>query len=416
MNHLKENNLITMDQHGFVKGKACVTNLLETLDFLTNAIDHGNQVDLIYMDFAKAFDKVPHKRLIHKISSYGINGKILEWIEEFLKNRKQRVILGEEVSEWCEIFSGVPHGSVLGPLLFVIFINDLPDEVAAMCKLYADDTKLISIVNKHDDATQLENDLNNLINWSNTWLMKFNKEKCKTMHIGKNNEQYQYKINDNNEEYILQNTEIERDLGVIISSDLKWSNQVNTAVAKAQKALGLIKRTFTHLNTEMTKTLYTSLVRPHLEFAVSVWKPTSKGEIEVLEKVQRRATKLAPELKHLTYEERLKRMNLTTFETRRLRGDLIQQYKIINRIDEINWFKQPNQAPSLAYNGPCSSLRGHRYRMEREIVRNCQPRHDFFTNRITKHWNELPTELVEAKTLNGFKAKLDRYLNAAVIA
>ncbi len=407
MSHLKENNLITKHQHGFVEGKACVSNLLETLDFVTNAVHQENQIDLIYMDFAKAFDKVPHKRLIHKIAPYGINGRILKWIEEFLRNRKQRVILGEEVSDWCEIFSGVPQGSVLGPLLFVIFINDLPDNVAAVCKLY---------VNKKEDATQLQNDINNLIDWSNTWLMKFNKEKCKTMHVGKKNQQYQYTINDNNEEYILQNTDAERDLGVIISSNLKWSNQVNSAVAKAQKALGLIRRTFTHLNTDMVKILYTSLVRPHLEFAVPVWNPTSKGEIEALEKVQRRATKLATEIKHLPYEDRLKRMNLTTLEIRRLRGDLIQEYKIMNQLDEIIWFKQPNQAPSLASSGPSGNLRGHKHRLEREIVQNCQPRHDFFTNRITKHWNELPMEIVEAKTLNGFKAKLDKFFETAVIA
>jgi hypothetical protein len=410
MEHLLSNKLMTNQQHGFMQNKACVTNQLETMDYITKQISDGNNVDIIYMDFAKAFDTVPHKRLIQKISAYGIKGKTLDWIRDFLSNRKQRVVMGESVSTWCEIFSGVPQGSVLGPLLFLLFINDLPDQVKCECKLYADDSKLMSLANNKDDKSRLQNDINNIIEWTNKWLVKLNKQKCKVMHIGYKNENYSYKISDGSEEYVLEETTAERDLGVIISSNLKCENQVNAAVAKAQKALGYIKRTFTYFDAEMVKNLYITFVRPHLEFAVPVWKPYQLVDIAKMEAIQRRATKLAPELKNLNYEARLQELGLTTLEKRRLRGDLIQQYKFHHNFDKINWFVPQVNAPAITSTGPAASIRGHKFRLEREIIHHCEQRYQFFTNRIVPYWNSLPRDIIEARSMNVSKAKLDLYL------
>ena len=150
--HLYSENLINEKQHGFVRSKSCTTNLLEKLDFISRALSNGNSVDVIYLDFAKAFDTVPHKRLMIKLEAYGITGKLLKWIKAFLSGRRQRVKLDDIFSQWKWVLSGVPQGSVLGPLLFIIYINDLPEHMKSLVKLYADDTKILSVVNCEEDA------------------------------------------------------------------------------------------------------------------------------------------------------------------------------------------------------------------------------------------------------------------------
>ncbi|XP_065684836.1 uncharacterized protein LOC136096987 [Hydra vulgaris] len=167
-------------------------------------------------------------------------------------------------------------------------------------------------------------------------------------------------------EYKLKTTASERDLGVIISSDLKWHDQVTSATATAQRTLGPIKRTFTYFDVEMVKSLYTTFVRPLIEFAIPAWQPYLQRDIDELEKVQRRATKLVPQLKKISYEKRLKAMGLITLEKRRARGDLIQQYRFKQNIDQINWYKNPKPASSVTSSGPAFSVRGNKYRLERE--------------------------------------------------
>jgi hypothetical protein len=194
MKYLQLKRLITPSQHGFVPNKACVTNLLETLEIITDAVNKGHSVDLVLLDFAKAFDKVSHKKLIQKLEAYGINNILVKWIESFLTGRKQRVLIGDNGSEWEDVTSSVPQGSVLGPLLFTIFINNLPDKVKNECRLYADDSKLIVIIEKDEDVIDIQKDIDNLQNWAKTWQMSFNYDKCKVMHFGKKNKEYQYKM------------------------------------------------------------------------------------------------------------------------------------------------------------------------------------------------------------------------------
>ena len=406
MKHLSNNKLISNKQHGFVHKKACVTNLLETMDFLTANIEDNRPVDLILLDFAKAFDKVPHNRLAHKLEKYGITGNLLNWIKSFLTNRRQRVVLGNVFSEWAPVTSSVPQGSVLGPTLFIIYINDLTDSISGETILYADDTKILSPITSTKDRDALQLDLNNVINWTNLWLMRLNIEKCKVMHFGKHNQQYTYTLND----YVtdlpvpIKKTEAERDLGIQLTSDLKFSRQCSAAASKANYQLGLLKRTFISRDKFLWKKLYLTYIRPHVEFAVQAWSPFYEKDINMLEKVQRRATKISPYLKHASYEDRCKILNITSLKRRRIRGDLIQKFKLYHVLDEISWYREPTARPQRA-----SRLGVNRCLFVREITKK-KVRFHFFNNRVPQYWNLLPDDLINSVSINSFKAGLDGYL------
>lgn len=205
----------------------------------------------------------------------------------------------------------------------------------------------------------------------------------------------------------LETSNEERDIGVIISNDLKSSQHINLITTKANKMLGLILNTFSYLDLKSFRQLYCSFVRSQLEFAMSAWNPYLIKDIEALELVQRRATKRAPGLRSLSYEERLKKLNLTTLKERRIRGDLIQQYKIVNEIDRVNWHNKPIFVAESIENSTKPVTRGHKYKMIKESTRD-NIRLNFFTNRITNNWNALPKEAVEARSVNSFKAKIDK--------
>ena len=402
-NHLERHNLLCYQQHGFVKQKSCTTNLLETIDIVSKALNQKkekNSVDVVYLDFAKAFDTVPHKRLLTKLEAYGISGILLKWIQSFLSNRRQRVRQGEALSDWCAVTSGVPQGSVLGPLLFVIYINDLPDTIKSIIKLFADDTKLIRVIREEMDSIELQEDLFRVSKWSEDWLISFNELKCKVIHYGKKKNSYTLKENGR----AIDTSNSERDLGVKFSSDLKWKAHIQACVARANSILGRLKKTFTTIDLESCKLLYTSLIRPHIEFAVPVWSPYLIADINELEKLQKRVLKWPNFGAKLTYEEKLKQIGLTTLKERRLRGDLIQLYKWFNGIEKIS----PDSNPTFKAN---SITRGHQQKYSRDNVKNCAARYNFILNRTSNDWNDLPETAIKAPTLNHFKAEIDSFYN-----
>ena len=408
MKYLQENNLIAPQQHGFVPNKACNTNLLETMDRITEALDLGYIIDLIFLDFEKAFDKVSHAKLILCLFAIGIHTVLVRWIKAFLSNRKQRVVIGDSFSCWEDVLSGVPQGSVLGPLLFTIFINDLPKIVKHLIRMYADDCKLIAIIKTLQDMIQLQNDIDSLQEWAKTWQMSFNYNKCKVMHLGNKNQRKDYtmKLGEDREPHILEKTELEKDLGVLVSSDLKWAAQVDKATKSANSVISQIRNSFSYFDKSLVKLLYVGLIRPKMEFAIQVWNPYFEKDKERLDRVQHRATRLVPELRKKPYEYRLKMFGLTDLDIRRERGDLIEYYKIKNQLDKVEWSKEPTNL--LLSKNLRPSLRRDDILVCEKLNKEHMSRKSFFLNRTVPIWNRLPINVKEAITLDSFKASLDK--------
>jgi len=267
--YLETNLLIQDSQHGFRKGRSCLTNLLSFLDKVTGELDSGKSVDVVFLDFAKAFDKVPHQRLLQKLASHGITGKLYHWISNWLSDRMQRVCINGSLSDWILVLSGVPQGSVLGPILFLIFINDLDCDITNWILKFADDTKIFGPVCNYNDYMKFQEDLQRLFTWTKDWQMAFNIDKCKVMHFGRTNKAYSYSLDG------LQLAEVseEKDLGVVITRDLKVSQQCAAAYSKANRMLGVMNRTISYKSTDIMLRLYKSVVRPHVEYCTAAWSP-----------------------------------------------------------------------------------------------------------------------------------------------
>ena len=235
MDFLIKHKLINPSQHGFLKARSCLTNLLCFFEEITKWVDEGSPVDVIYLDFQKAFDKVPHQRLILKLKSHGMGNSIINWIEQWLKNRRQRVVVDGEVSSWKPVLSGVPQGSVLGPILFLIYINDLEEGVTGNILKFADDTKLFRKVKEIGDKQKLQDDIDKLVKWSEKWQMLFNFGKCKCLHTGSGNTGVNYEMGGT----ILSKTVKEKDLGVTMNANMKVSEQCRIAASKGNQVLGV---------------------------------------------------------------------------------------------------------------------------------------------------------------------------------
>jgi len=452
MNHLVNNSLISAQQFGFITGRSAQLQLLKVLNDWTLALDTGESIDCIYLDFLKAFDTVPHRRLIHKLKGYGIPPQVTDWITDLLTNRSHFVNINGTVSAPASVLSGIPQGSVIGPLLFVIYINDLPEIITSTAYLFADDTKLyiktdhstaeknvkklkrakiiawkvfqetrsqrnhrhfkqlkrqlkneLRESKRHNEELQasLQEDLTTLQNWSDSWLLRFNPTKCKVLKIGKKEEGHiEYQMDG----IYLENIKEEKDIGVIVDSDLKFEKHIAEKVTKANNIMGVIRRSFTYLDNSMFNKLFKALVRPHLEYATSVWNPYLHKHINTIENVQRRATKRLPGMKNLQYHERLSALKLPCLLYRRLRGDLIEVFKITHE----KYDKSVSAGILTMQNETTRKTRGHNLKLYKQYSR-LNVRKNFFSLRITTFWNYLPTNVVNAPSVNTFESRLDKH-------
>ena len=411
--HIENNGLIEDSQHGFRRGRSTATNLIEFLNVTTGWNDNGNCFDVIYLDFSKAFDVVCHKRLLVKLEAIGVGGNVIKWIQDWISKRRQRVVVDGKFSEWADVVSSVIQGSVLGGILFDIFVGDIDDAILiAIIKKFADDTKLAMRIKNAEDARQMQENLDRICGWAERWKMSFNAKKCKVMHFGRQNIRYGYTMNG----VAIEEVKEEKDLGVWMEEDLRPSKQCQVAAQSANWALGQLSRAFHFRKASCIVPLYKTFVRPKLEHAVTAWSPWTEGDRETLEKVQRRLIRLISDKKGDSYEERLDSVGLTTLVERRDRGDMIETFRTIqgvNRVDRTNWFQFRDSTNTRATRATVSVTDGEQNRRENVLFMGnvrLDTRKNFFTVRVISRWNNIPDEVRNAKTVNGFKDKYDEWV------
>ena len=407
INHMVSNKLLRASQHGFLPGKSTVTCMLEYMETLTRWMDEGRSFDVLYCDFAKAFDKVPWERLLCKLEGLGLGGDLLGWVRVWLTGgRQQCVVLNGQQSGWGQIVSGVIQGSCLGPALFLAFINDIDtavDLTSSLLSKFADDTKMASIVETEEDRKRFQEGVDGLATWSKDWQLLFNVGKCKIMHLGGNNKRFSYSMDG----VRLEEVEVEKDVGVLVADNLRPSKQCSAAAAKANGVLGQISRAVKYRDKKTFMQLYKVYVRPHLEYCVQAWSPYLKADKEKLEKVQIRAVNMVAGLKGRSYLDKLREVNLTTLEERRERGDMIQAFRIVQGLDNVEmgtWFQLANQREREG--AVTTRLNSDTTRLV-EMESRYENRRNFFSQRVPSKWNRLPESTRQQTTVLSFKAAYD---------
>ena len=400
--YLHNNNLLSENQFGFLANRSTVTQLLSCMYDWMRAYDARANTDVIYVDYAKAFDTVCHKKLLHKLESgYGINGTLLCWLKAFLTDRRQCVKVGNSYSDYVSVQSSVPQGSVLGPILFLLYVNDAPDICPAQVsmRLFADDIKLYFPYNHSYDRAIMQETLTKLSQWSDKWQLSISTSKCNVLCLG-NNENAPYKISD----VQLPTVSSCKDLGVIIDSSLKFGEHITQIVKKAYTVINLLFRIFSIANESAYIQGYIAYVRPVLEYASNVWNPCiSLGFIDKLEDVQRYFTRrlfyrCRPNL-HMSYTDRLKYLKLESLEGRRLKSDLILAYQIIRGHSHLS---------NTGMFDFSDLQRGNLYRLKIQYCRttlykNC------FHNRVAPIWNSLPSTVTNQPSISSFRNTLGKH-------
>ena len=327
--YMNEANLFNPHQHGFRKNRSCLSQLLEHYQVILRGLEDGNEVSVIYLDFCKAFDKVDHKIVQLKLQGLGISGNLLMWIASFLLGRRQIVTVDGQDSTEVSVRSGVPQGSVLGPLIFLILISDIDVDLKyAKASSFADDTRIVAVENSTSQRV-VQEELSHVYDWARDNKMTFNDSKFEHLHY-----RVQNQILNDNHYYtevgsLIEKGAVVKDLGVIMDSEANFEAHIQTMISKARRQAGWILRTFRTRDQVSMLTLYRATVIPILEYCSQLWCPCKVGQIRDIESVQRYFTSRISGIGHLNYWERLKTLNLYSLERRRERYLVLYVYKII---------------------------------------------------------------------------------------
>lgn len=384
--------------------RSTLSQQLILLDELTHNFDNKITSEMIYLDFSKAFDSVSHKKLLHLLDHLSIDGKILHWITGYLSERTQQTVVDGIVSEPCDVRSGVPQGSVLGPLLFLLYLEDLIRSLqrttSTTVYAFADDLKLLNT-----DPSQLQQSLDIVERWCSIWQLKI--QPSKSDHISFSNTS----LDLHTTYFSINNTPIRqsktvKDLGIILSRDLKWSSHVQTTFSKCSSLSFIILKSFKSKDPFFYLQLFKVYIRPVIEYNINTWMPSLVSDVEKIESIQANFTKrLCKKLniKFNSYFHRLQILNLESLENRGIKSDLILTYKIINNLIDID-------QNTIFIINPCVdkyNLRRHESHLRTKTIAHSSTRQQFFSHRTINIWNKLPNEVIKAKSLPIFKSKLN---------
>ena len=388
--YLESKDLLTACQHGFRHGRSTVTNVLSCDSFVWQCLNAGHNCDVISVDFMRAFDKVDHNLMCHKLKEFGVDGCYLRWFLDFLSNRWQYVEYNNAQSTLVRVTSGLVQGSCIGPTGFNIFINDLA-KVIKHCKLFmfADDLKAAGDSTTPQSASLVQEDLDAIGVWSVENKLPVNLPKCFVMHYGKNNARQGYTL----QSHQLANVNECTDLGILRSDTFTYSHQVKAVALKASRMVGMVMKIFSTRDATFLTKVFCAYIRPLLEYASPVWSPVDVTSCVLLENVQRKFTKRIAGLSSLSYEERLRRLKLPSLQLRRQHCDLLLAFKCLHSPsispDDVGLAVQHSatrSSGSLVHKRPRSTLLA-----------------EHFICRVPIAWGKLPRALTQSSSIFSFK-------------
>ncbi len=410
LKYLHENDLISGEQHGFLSRRSTGTQLLECTNDWVRAINDNKCVDVVYLDYQKAFDSVSSAKLLLKLEMLGIGGFLLKWIRAFLAGRKQRVVVNDAFSDYCNVISGVPQGSVLGPLLFLLYINDIHDCVldpGIKLKLFADDVKLYVIYDKclMGDRSLLCDPLERILAWSCLWQLNLAIPKCFILYIGRPG--VNPKLPCLLDGQVLESDSTVRDLGIHVSQNMKFSNHCQFIAAKAYSRMSMIFKCFSVYDKQVLLQAFKTYVRPLLEYNTYIWNPHYAKDIAIIENVQRRFTRRLFEVcdfGHPEYEVRLQKLGLDKLQLRRTINDLVMCRNIVFGLADLSY--SDFFVPSLS-----RSNRPHSFKIQKCLANSDTAKH-FFSFRVVELWNSLSSDVISKSTVDCFRVALKKYLGS----
>ena len=403
--HLQHNAPISDRQWGFMSSRSTMSALIKVVDDCSQALDQGHELCAVFFDVRKAFDTVPHLPLLQTLDKLGLNKYLLRWIRNYLFQRAQYVAIDGCESQSLPVVSGVPQGSVLGPLLFICYINDVTAVISSGSEinLFADDIVLYRIITSPSDFVHLQQDIDSLSSCVTDKQLQFNATKCRQMLISRKRAHSSTPPNLYVSGTALLQVSEYKYLGVVITSDLSWRPHITNMCNKTRKLIGLLYRRFYQSsNSSILLKLYLSFVRPHLEFSSAVWSPHLKGEVEAVEKVQKYALKVCMKSWDTSYADLLSMTSLPSMQCRRLQTSLCHLYKIVHGLTDFPG--APTTRQQFHYNSRSSTT-------EALVVphfRTSSHQNSFFPLTICE-WNKLPKEIIECKTLCSFKKFLSKH-------